>query len=202
MSGNGLRLICVNTGGHPDLTVGQIYTERVDAEALKEGLIQVLDDSGEPRLYPQTLFDAPPDEGTVECYARWVDEYTDNGIPEVEPGFGTRDFTGSEAERRRREPRPPVSRTEYSKNFENTGPNITFKTEGSPSEVGIPAGARLWYRNYYGERGEWVEDRSSVDIPASELTFLNRYPARYGFLYYFTHRLHGRTNQLKTYTVY
>ena len=49
--------LCVNDGGHPEsLEIRKVYEAIEDAKASAEGMIRVIDESGEDYLYPQSNF--------------------------------------------------------------------------------------------------------------------------------------------------
>ena len=48
--------ICVTNDGCEDLTIGMLYQMLPDAAASTEGLLRVIDDSGEDYLYPSSRF--------------------------------------------------------------------------------------------------------------------------------------------------
>ena len=49
--------LCVKDGGHPEsLEIRKVYQVLPDADAIRHGLIRVVDESGEGYLYPQDLF--------------------------------------------------------------------------------------------------------------------------------------------------
>lgn len=49
--------LCINDGGSPEsLERRKFYAVLVDAEAATEGMIRVIDESGEDYLYPQSYF--------------------------------------------------------------------------------------------------------------------------------------------------
>ena len=49
-------VVCVNDGGNVDLEPLKLYLVLSDAEAKVDGLIRVVDDSGEDYLYPAAFF--------------------------------------------------------------------------------------------------------------------------------------------------
>ena len=50
-------VICINNEGYPvALEVGKTYVSIPDEEAEKDGLIRVIDESGEDYLYPKIWF--------------------------------------------------------------------------------------------------------------------------------------------------
>lgn len=49
-------VVCVKSGGYVDLEPLKIYRVRADAAAKTDGLLRVIDDSGEDYLYPATFF--------------------------------------------------------------------------------------------------------------------------------------------------
>ena len=52
-------MVCLaNTGYKASLVVRRIYEAIPDAEASSQGLLRVVDESGEDYLFPQTLFEA------------------------------------------------------------------------------------------------------------------------------------------------
>lgn len=48
--------VCVANDGCDDLSVGMVYRVLPDAVAAREGLLRVIDDSGEDYLYPASRF--------------------------------------------------------------------------------------------------------------------------------------------------
>ena len=48
--------ICVTNEGSDDLSIGMLYRVLPDEAASVEGLLRVVDDSGEDYLYPNTRF--------------------------------------------------------------------------------------------------------------------------------------------------
>ena len=57
--------VCVANDECDDLSVGMLYRTLVDEVAAVEGLLRVVDDSGEDYLYPAARFvvvEVPPDE--------------------------------------------------------------------------------------------------------------------------------------------
>lgn len=48
--------ICVSNGDHQDLSLGMIYRVLPDEAGAAEGLVRVIDDSGEGYLYPARCF--------------------------------------------------------------------------------------------------------------------------------------------------
>lgn len=49
--------ICLSNDGHPaSLEVRKVYRRLADADAEAEGLVRVIDESGESYLYPRTAF--------------------------------------------------------------------------------------------------------------------------------------------------
>ena len=48
--------LCVEDGGMEDLEVRKVYQVLPDREANREGLIRVIDESGEDYVYPSGLF--------------------------------------------------------------------------------------------------------------------------------------------------
>ena len=48
--------VCVSTEGCDDLSAGMLYRILPDESASAEGLLRVVDDSGEDYLYPATRF--------------------------------------------------------------------------------------------------------------------------------------------------
>jgi hypothetical protein len=48
--------VCVENDGNDDLSLGMLYRVLPDAMASVEGLLRVIDDSGEDYLYPSTRF--------------------------------------------------------------------------------------------------------------------------------------------------
>jgi hypothetical protein len=48
--------VCVADDGCEDLSAGMLYRVLPDADAAGEGLMRVIDDSGEDYLYPATRF--------------------------------------------------------------------------------------------------------------------------------------------------
>jgi len=54
-------VMCVNNGGYPvSLEVRRIYRCKVDARAAKDGLLRVVDETGEDYLYPREMFEPAP----------------------------------------------------------------------------------------------------------------------------------------------
>ena len=52
-------VLCVDNSGYPaSLLVRRLYEMIPDAEAEREGLLRVVDESGEDYLFPQDLFEA------------------------------------------------------------------------------------------------------------------------------------------------
>lgn len=50
-------VLCVNDGGHPEsLETRKLYETIEDAKASAEGMIRVIDESGEDYLYPESNF--------------------------------------------------------------------------------------------------------------------------------------------------
>ncbi|MEI7638680.1 MAG: hypothetical protein WCJ37_15325 [Syntrophus sp. (in: bacteria)] len=50
-------LLCIDDGGYPEaLETRKFYVVREDADAEREGLIRVIDESGEDYLYSRNLF--------------------------------------------------------------------------------------------------------------------------------------------------
>jgi len=50
-------VLCVNDGGHPEsLETRKLYETIEDTKASAEGMIRVIDESGEDYLYPQSNF--------------------------------------------------------------------------------------------------------------------------------------------------
>jgi hypothetical protein len=48
--------VCVTNDGCDDLSAGMLYRVLPDEAAAREGLVRVVDDSGEDYLYPATRF--------------------------------------------------------------------------------------------------------------------------------------------------
>ncbi len=48
--------LCVDTGGNIDLDLRKLYRVRGDKRSLGDGLVRVLDESGEDYLYPASFF--------------------------------------------------------------------------------------------------------------------------------------------------
>ena len=48
--------VCIQSGGYVDLLPRQIYRVKPDKDARKEGLLRVIDGSGEDYLYPIDYF--------------------------------------------------------------------------------------------------------------------------------------------------
>lgn len=53
-------LECVTKEGELDLRVGGLYEELADPSARAEGMVRVVDESGEDYLYPEGYFAPPP----------------------------------------------------------------------------------------------------------------------------------------------
>jgi len=49
-------VICVDTGDHVDLELRKVYRVKADKRSALEGLLRVIDDSGEDYLYPAEYF--------------------------------------------------------------------------------------------------------------------------------------------------
>ena len=49
-------VVCVKTGGYVDLEPLKVYKVRRDVRAAAEGLLRVVDASGEEYLYPESFF--------------------------------------------------------------------------------------------------------------------------------------------------
>lgn len=50
-------MLCLNDGGAPEsLEPRKLYRVMPDREALRDGLLRVIDESGEDYLYPSALF--------------------------------------------------------------------------------------------------------------------------------------------------
>ena len=49
-------VVCVHSREDEDLIFGKVYTVIADKEAEEEGLLRVIDESGEDYLYPNTYF--------------------------------------------------------------------------------------------------------------------------------------------------
>jgi hypothetical protein len=50
-------LLCINDGGAPEsLERRKLYEVQPDADAANEGMVRVIDESGEDYLYPQAYF--------------------------------------------------------------------------------------------------------------------------------------------------
>ena len=58
MTSAGPYVVCVKTGGYVDLELLKIYKVKADAKAAAEGLMRVLDGSGEDYLFPANYFRA------------------------------------------------------------------------------------------------------------------------------------------------
>jgi len=62
-------VLCVNDGGYPEaLEPRKFYEVIADQEAAAEGLLRVVDESGEDYLYPQSCFIEVPLPRAVEEY--------------------------------------------------------------------------------------------------------------------------------------
>jgi hypothetical protein len=48
--------VCVSSDGSDDLSIGMLYRLLPDASASSDGLLRVVDDSGEDYLYPVSRF--------------------------------------------------------------------------------------------------------------------------------------------------
>jgi hypothetical protein len=50
-------ILCIDDGGAPEaLEKRKLYEVRPDADAANEGMVRVIDESGEDYLYPRTYF--------------------------------------------------------------------------------------------------------------------------------------------------
>ncbi len=49
-------VICVETGDHVDLELRKVYRVKADKRSAEEGLVRVIDESGEDYLYPAEYF--------------------------------------------------------------------------------------------------------------------------------------------------
>jgi hypothetical protein len=58
--------VCIRNDGYPaSLEIGKVYQELPDPDAGAQGLVRVIDESGEDYLYPRALFS--PVELSVEA---------------------------------------------------------------------------------------------------------------------------------------
>lgn len=51
-----LYVVCVDNGGYADLELFKVYRVKSDRQARDEGMLRVIDLSGEDYLYPQSFF--------------------------------------------------------------------------------------------------------------------------------------------------
>ena len=49
-------VICIDTGGNVDLELRKVYRVKADKNSAREGLVRVIDNSGEDYLYPVEYF--------------------------------------------------------------------------------------------------------------------------------------------------
>ena len=49
-------VVCVDTGDNVDLQLRKLYRVKQDRKSAEEGLVRVIDDSGEDYLYPPEFF--------------------------------------------------------------------------------------------------------------------------------------------------
>ena len=55
-SSDSTYVVCVHSGGYVDLEVLKVYQVRRDSSAKSQGLVRVVDSSGEDYLYPTDYF--------------------------------------------------------------------------------------------------------------------------------------------------
>ena len=59
-------VMCVDNGGFPvSLEVRRIYRCKADSQAATNGLLRVIDETGEDYLYPKEMFEPAPNPATA-----------------------------------------------------------------------------------------------------------------------------------------